>query len=58
MLRRGEDLAAIEVKSADADSVSGMREFRAKFPRSKPYLIGGQGMSLDEAFALSTSDLL
>ena len=58
VLRRGDDLAAIEVKSADADSVSGMREFRTKYPHSKPYLIGGQGMPLDEAFTLSAESLI
>lgn len=58
MLRRGGELAAIEVKSSDADSVSGMHEFRRRYPQSKPYLIGGQGMSLESAFALSAADLL
>ena len=58
VLRRNDEIAAIEVKSADADSVSGICEFRRKYPRSKAYLVGGQGMSLEDAFAVSDADLL
>ena len=58
VLRRDNEIAAIEVNSTDADSVSGMREFRRKYPRSKAYLVGGQGMSLEEAFSVSATDLL
>ena len=58
VLRRGEQLAAVEVKSADTDSISGIREFMRKYPRSKPYLIGGQGMPLQTAFAMSVMDML
>ena len=58
VLRRDDEIAAIEVKSADADSISGMREFLRKYPRAKAYLIGGQGMPLEMAFAVSAMDLL
>ena len=58
VLRRDSEIAAIEVKSVDADSVSGMHEFRHKYPQSKPYLIGGQGMSLESFFSVSAADLL
>ena len=58
VLRRGDELAAIEVKSEDASSVSGMHEFRRKYPRAKTYLLGGQGMSLESVFAVSAVDLL
>ena len=58
VLRRDWEIAAIEVKSADADSVSGIREFRRRYPQAKTYLIGGQGMSLETAFAASASELL
>ena len=58
VLRMDDKIAAIEVKSSDTDSVSGMHEFRRKYPRSKAYLIGGQGMSLEEAFDVSATDLL
>jgi len=58
VLRRDGEIAAIEVKSADADSVSGMHQFRHKYPQAKTYLIGGQGMSLETAFSISAEDLL
>lgn len=53
VLRKGSGLVAIEVKSADADNISGMREFKSRYPQAKNYLIGGQGM--DIGTALSTS---
>lgn len=58
VLKKGEGLAALEVKSADADSVSGMKEFKAKYTRAKPYLIGGQGMPAEDFFACEAADLL
>ena len=58
VLRRDDHIAAVEVKSVDADSISGMREFVRKYPRSKPYLIGGQGMPLETAFTMSAETLL
>jgi len=58
ILMKGTDLVALEVKSADADNVSGMKEFKAKFPRAKPYLIGGQGMSPERFFASEAGQLL
>ena len=58
VLRRDDQIAAVEVKSVDADSISGMREFLRKYPQAKPYLIGGHGMPLEEAFAVSAADLL
>ena len=58
VLRRDGQIAALEVKSADADSVSGMHEFRRKYPNAKTYLIGGQGMPIESTFAMSAADLL
>ena len=58
VLRSDDRIAAVEVKSADADSISGMHEFLRKYPQAKPYLIGGQGMPIEEAFAVSAADLL
>ena len=58
VLRRDGELAGIEVKSADADSISGIREFLRRYPQSKTYLIGGQGIPIERAFALSAENLL
>ncbi|MBO7655308.1 MAG: hypothetical protein J6U40_10340 [Kiritimatiellae bacterium] len=48
----------IEVKSVDADSVSGMHEFCRKYPQAKTYLVGGQGMPIEETLTLSAANLL
>jgi len=48
----------MEVKSADADSVSGMNEFKARHARAKPYLIGGQGMSPEMFFSCEADRFL
>lgn len=58
VLRKGDHLAALEVKSAKADRLSGLKEFKAKYPRTKTYLIGGQGMPLEEFFVHSAADFL
>ncbi len=58
VLRKGDRLVAMEVKSADADSVSGMKDFKARYVRAKPYLIGGQGMAPDAFFACEVDNLL
>ena len=58
VLRRDGELAGIEMKSADADSISGIREFLRRYPQSKTYLIGGQGIPIERAFALSAENLL
>ena len=58
VLQRGERLAALEVKSVEADSVSGMKEFKAKYARAKPYLIGGQGQPPGAFFTRGVDELL
>ena len=58
VLQRGDRIAALEVKSADADSVSGMKEFKARHPLAKPYLIGGQGMAAERFFTCEVADFV
>lgn len=58
VLASGNRLAAIEVKSSVAESISGMREFKARYPRAKTYLVGGQGMSIDEFLTIGVRNLL
>lgn len=58
VLRKGDKLAALEVKSVQTDDVSGMKEFKAKNSRAKVHLIGGQGMPLESFFAHSASDFI
>ena len=58
VLRKGDALAALEVKTTDADSISGMKEFKAKYPRVRTCLVGGQGLPLEEFFRHSAADFL
>lgn len=58
VLRKGGRLAAIEVKSAAVKDVSGMREFKRKYPEAKTYLVGEGGIGLEEFLQTSASDFL
>jgi predicted AAA+ superfamily ATPase len=58
VLQKGDRIAALEVKSADADSVSGMKEFKARHALAKPYLIGGQGMDAERFFTCEVAELV
>lgn len=57
VLRKDDRLIALEVKSEQTSSVSGLREFRAKYPQARPLLVGGQGMDLETFFSIGTDDL-
>lgn len=41
-----------------AQLMSLVRRNGIRYPQAKPYLVGGQGMPLETAFAVSASDLL
>ena len=58
VLMKGERLSALEVKSAGLDDVSGMKEFKAKYARAKPYLIGAQGLSPRDLFDCRVDSLV
>lgn len=58
VLRKGDRLAALEVKSSTADRLSGLKAFKTKCPSAKTYLIGGQGMPLGEFFGHSAADFI
>ena len=58
VLSKGDRLVAMEVKTADADSVSGMKEFKTRYARAKPYLIGGQGMPPEMFFSCKVDSFL
>ena len=58
VLCKGDALAALEVKTTDADSISGMKEFKAKYPRARTCLVGGQGLPLEVFFHHSAIDFL
>ena len=58
VLKKGDKLAAIEVKSEAADSISGMKEFKRRHPHVKSYLVGGQGMELERFLSTPAAVLL
>jgi hypothetical protein len=58
VLRRGDELLAIEVKSGkEASSVGGLRTFKRRYPKTRCMIIGGaavqdgvEGISLERFF--------
>jgi len=59
VLEKGERLAAIEVKTGRVrDGLPGMGVFLKRHPGARAYLIGGNGMRLEEFFSAAASDLV
>ncbi len=51
VVAHGTEVWALEVKSGRAGRLSGMRYFREKYPKAKVWLIGAEGVKLEEFFA-------
>jgi hypothetical protein len=52
-------LAAIEVKSGRVrDGLPGVDQFLKSHPETRAYLVGGEGMRLEEFFSTSAADLI
>jgi predicted AAA+ superfamily ATPase len=59
VLERGGRQAAIEVKSGWArEGIPGVGLFLKRYPGAKAYLVGGDGMQLEEFFRTPVSDLI
>lgn len=59
VLDKGEGLAAVEVKSGRArEAMPGMGLFLKRYPDARTYLIGGDGMPLEEFFLGRGGDLI
>ena len=58
VLRRGERLAAIEVKTNAEASTDGLAEFRRRFRPAASLIVGPAGMPLAEFLALDPAELL
>jgi hypothetical protein len=59
ILEKRERLAAIEVKSGRVrDGIPGIGLFLKKHPGARAYLVGGDGMRLEELFSAAASDLV
>lgn len=59
VLKKGERLVAIEVKSGNAKETSGFYEFKNKFSKNicEALIVGPQGLPLEQFFQLPPSDL-
>jgi len=58
VVTQGREVWALEVKSGRPGRLSGLAAFRARYPRSRALLVGGDGIPLDDFFARSPSDFL
>ena len=59
VLEKGARLAAIEVKTGRVrDGLPGMGVFLKRHPGARAYLVGGDGMRLEEFFSTSAADLI
>jgi predicted AAA+ superfamily ATPase len=59
VLEKGGRLAAIEVKSGRArDGIPGIGLFLKRHPRARAYLVGGDGMKLEDFFLAPAGDLI
>ncbi len=52
----GKRIWAIEVKSGRSGKLSGMAAFRKRYPKAEAWLIGGEGLPLEEFFARPACD--
>ncbi len=59
VLEKGGRLAAIEVKSGRVrDAIPGIGLFLKRYPGARAYLVGGDGIKLEEFFSASAADLI
>lgn len=58
VVRTGEKVCAIEVKSARPDRARGMASFARRFPKARMLVVGSGGMALEEFFSVDPADLL
>jgi len=58
VVTQGREVWALEVKSGRPGRLSGLRAFRARYPRAQALLVGGEGITLEDFFARSPADFL
>jgi len=58
VVSRGREIVAIEVKSGRPAKSAGMTAFCRAYPRARPLMIGGGGLSLEEFFAAAPEQWL
>lgn len=58
VLNAGEQLAALEIKSGRPGRVSGLSAFRETYPDAKTFIIGANGIPLEDFFRSNPQELL
>ena len=58
MYLEGEQVVALEVKSGRQGRVSGLAAFRKQYPNADAFIIGGNGIPLEEFFRANPQELL
>lgn len=58
VLNAGERVVALEVKSGRQGRVSGLAAFRKQYPEAAAFIIGGNGIPLEEFFRANPQELL
>lgn len=57
ILRKGEDIIALEVKSNRVANTEGLAYFKSKFQPYRSYVIGAQGIPIEQFLSLNLQDL-
>jgi hypothetical protein len=58
VVTQGRNVWTLEIKSERPGRIGGLAAFRKRYPRSRPLLIGGDGIPLQEFFARSPAAFL
>ena len=58
VVRGGDDLWAIEVKSGRQGRLSGLAAFMRRYPKAVPLVVGSGGISLEELFDTDPAEIL
>lgn len=56
VVAHGVQIWALEVKSGRSGKLSGIEAFRRRYPKAKPWLLGGGGLPLEEFFSRPARD--
>jgi hypothetical protein len=56
VVTQGREVWALEVKSGRPGRLSGLAAFRARYPRSHAFLVGSDGIPLEDFFARPPSN--
>lgn len=58
VLRKGQRVAGLEVKSGGVRGLGGLGAFKRRFPGARTFLVGGDGIGLEEFFGVGAEEFL